>query len=65
MIVNRQDRICNMCSNEVEDKYHFVIKCPLYEDIRKQLLNRNICTRHTPLSTSLLVCLTVIIRIFL
>jgi len=49
MIVNRQDRICNMCSNEVEDKYHFVIKCPLYEDIRKQLLNRNICTRHTPL----------------
>jgi len=32
--VNRQYRICNMCSNEVENKYHCVIKCPLYEDIR-------------------------------
>jgi len=22
-----------MCSNEVEDEYHFVSKCPLYDDI--------------------------------
>jgi len=29
--VNKQDRIC-----------HFVIKCPLYDDIRRQFLNRTI-----------------------
>ena len=34
-----------MCSNEVEDEYHFVIKCPLYDDIRIQFLNRNIYSR--------------------
>jgi len=34
-----------MCSNEVEDEYHFVIKCPLYDDIRSQFLNRNIYIR--------------------
>ena len=37
--------MCNMCSNEVEDEYHFVSKCPLYDDIRIQFLNRNIYTR--------------------
>jgi len=31
-----------MCSNEVEDEYHFVSKCPLYDDIRRQFLNRTI-----------------------
>jgi len=25
-----------MCSNDVDDEYHFVIKCPLYDDIRRQ-----------------------------
>ena len=34
-----------MCSNEVEDEYHFVIKCPLYDDIRIQFLNRTIYIR--------------------
>ena len=34
-----------MCSNEVEDEYHFVIKCPLYDDIRRQFLNRTIYIR--------------------
>jgi len=23
--INRQDRIYNMCSNDIEDEYHFVI----------------------------------------
>ena len=34
--VIRQDRNCNMCSNEVEDEYHSGIKCPLYDDIRRR-----------------------------
>jgi len=34
-----------MCSNEVEYEYQFVIKCPLYDDIRRQFLNRNIYKR--------------------
>mgnify|MGYP000013502513 FL=1 len=45
--VNRQDRICNMCLTEAEDEYHFIIKCALYEDIRKLFLNRNIYTQSS------------------
>jgi len=36
-----------MCSTEVEDEYHFIIKCALYEDIRKLFLNRNIYTQSS------------------
>ena len=55
--VNRQYRICNMCSNDVENKYHCVIKCPLYEGIR------NIDTIPR-MEKSVLLCLIVIITIF-
>jgi len=35
-IVYRHDGICYMSSNEVEDVYHFVIKCILFDDVRRQ-----------------------------
>ena len=38
-----EDRICNYCmkmfkSVLLEDEYHFLCACPLYNDLRKQLL---------------------------
>ena len=36
----RQERICNKCDlNEVEDEYHFVMKCTLYRDFRHIYIN--------------------------
>ena len=32
--IDRQDRICTLCSMELEDEYHFIFKCHLYQDIR-------------------------------
>ena len=32
---NRNNRICTLCnSNDIEDEFHFVLKCPFYNDIR-------------------------------
>ena len=33
------DRICKSCSL-LEDEYHFVLKCVLYVDIRKQYIKK-------------------------
>ncbi len=33
-----QDRLCAHCSTKkCEDEFHFIMKCPLYEDLRKEL----------------------------
>jgi predicted house-cleaning noncanonical NTP pyrophosphatase (MazG superfamily) len=35
-----EDRICKLCNkNEVEDEFHFVMKCSFYKDLRSKLLN--------------------------
>ena len=31
-------RFCSMCNVKIEDEYHVVLKCPLYENLRKQLI---------------------------
>ena len=32
---NRRDRICNLCiSSDIEDEFHFILKCPIYNDLR-------------------------------
>jgi hypothetical protein len=37
--IDRSLRICAICSSgEVEDEYHFIIKCQIYEDIRKRYI---------------------------
>ena len=28
------ERLCIFCNSDIEDEYHFVIKCPIYSDIR-------------------------------
>ena len=38
-----EQRICTLCDrNEVEDEFHLLCHCPIYEDIRKVLYNETI-----------------------
>ena len=47
--IQRQDRICTLCNNNtVEDETHVLINCPVYHDIRPEVvhrttLNLNLC----------------------
>ena len=35
--VDRSDRKCPLCNmNEIEDEYHFKLRCPIYEIARKR-----------------------------
>ena len=37
--VAREDRTCSKCNlNEFEDEFHFILKCPYYNDIRLQYI---------------------------
>ena len=43
-------RICPMCKSDVEDEYHFMLKCPAYNNLRKKihvfeavLLSKTLC----------------------
>ena len=29
------DRFCFSCKDDIEDEFHFILKCPLYETLRK------------------------------
>ena len=38
--IKPEDRICKLCdSNDVEDEFHFVMKCSFYNDLRVRLLD--------------------------
>ena len=35
----RTQRLCTMCSfHDIEDEFHFILKCPLYGDLRKKYI---------------------------
>ena len=37
--IQREDRKCIFCNlNDLEDEYHFIIKCPLYNNIRTEYI---------------------------
>ena len=39
MSVERNQRLCLMCNlSDIEDEFHFILKCPLYKDLRKKYL---------------------------
>ena len=33
-----EDRICLYCESEIEDEYHFVLKCPMYSNLRRRYI---------------------------
>ena len=32
--VPREQRLCKLCTLEVEDEYYFLLKCPMYNELR-------------------------------
>ena len=42
MNLPKEERICEICNKGVEDEIHFLVKCDLYETLRKPLFD--ICT---------------------
>ena len=34
------NRLCQFCKSDVEDKFHFVLKCPVYDYFRKLYIKR-------------------------
>ena len=56
---NRKCRICNA----VEDEFHFILECPLYEDLRKQLINKYFWSRpNMPKFTELCMSESIILQ---
>ena len=53
--IARNDRKCTMCNiNDIEDEFHFVLKCPVYADLRRQYIPRYYYT-HTSLMKYILL----------
>ena len=38
--IPRENRFCFCCQMEVEDEYHFILKCPLYLEYRKLYIKK-------------------------
>ena len=41
--VEINNRICPVCSQMVEDEFHFLMQCPAYQDLRATMFNRIAC----------------------
>ena len=39
--IDKHFRTCIYCETQIEDKYHFVIVCPLYAEIRSKYIPLN------------------------
>ena len=38
---NRNNRLCTLCNlNDIEDEFHFILKCPFYHDIRIKYIKK-------------------------
>ena len=42
--VERDERVCPFCPNEVEDEVHFLLKCPILKHLRDEYLEPLTCT---------------------
>ena len=37
--IDRKNRICTLCNcNDIEDEFHFILKCPFYSELRAQYI---------------------------
>ena len=37
--IEREKRFCPFCSSKVEDEFHFIVECPIYNHLRWELWN--------------------------
>ena len=38
---NRNNRLCTLCNfNDIEDEFHFILKCPFYHDLRIKYIKK-------------------------
>ena len=51
--VERNDRKCFYCRNDVEDEIHFLVKCPVYQENREKLFEtcQNNCANFNNIDT--------------
>ena len=48
--IEKAERKCMYCaSNDIEDEFHFVIKCSFYIDIRIRFINKYVYTKPSVL----------------
>ena len=41
--LERNQRVCSMCNlNDIEDEFHFILRCPAYNDLREKKPNKDI-----------------------
>ena len=44
--VTRRNRICNLCQlQDIEDEFHFILKCPIYNEYKQKFVKRYYRTR--------------------
>ena len=54
--VPRHERLCTLCNErDVEDEYHFTIKCPIYSEIRKKYIKHFFVNRPSMFKFTLLL----------
>ena len=47
--IDRTERKCKNCTqNTIENEYHFLLVCPLYQDLRRKFLKAYYCSWPTP-----------------
>ena len=44
--IEKSERLCHFCKNEIEDEKHFLTKCPLYSPER--IILHSVCTQNYP-----------------
>ena len=44
--LERNERVCSMCnSNDIEDEFHFILRCPSYNELRKNYTKQRYSNR--------------------
>ena len=46
--LERNQRVCSICNlNDIEDEFHFILRCPAYNDLKKKYLKQRYCNRQS------------------
>ena len=54
--IERNERKCFQCTDEIEDEFHFILSCPVYEDLRKTYIHKYFYTRPSMYKLINLLC---------